>query len=193
MKTDKKRNPICGIYKITNNINGKCYIGQSIDIQRRWYEHKNPYMWETHRYKILYLAFAKYGVENFTFQIIENCERNKLDEREIYWIEQFNSYKKGYNMTKGGQGNCHRKLNSIATLDNKEDFCKELGEYLADIISEYDETFEIVKSFLCPYANSVDEIDDEDIIEEIDGYDTMFRDFCDGYDNFEQWAECNLI
>lgn len=43
------------------------------------------------------------------------------------------------------------------------------------------------------YKNSVDEIDDKDIIEEIDGYDTMFRDFCDGYDNFEQWAECNLI
>lgn len=181
MALDKAK-PICGIYKITNTINDECYIGQSIDIQRRWHQHKNQNIWRKQKHNALYLAFAKYGIENFTFRVIENCEVSNLDEREIYWIEKFDSCNKGYNTAKGGQGNSQRKLNSTISLDGK-----------ADIISEYNTTFEKVKSFLCPYVDSEDEIDDEDMIEEIDGYDTLFRELCEGYDNYEQWAECNLI
>ena len=82
-----------GIYKITNKINNKCYIGQSIDINRRWLEHKNPNNWD--RKSILYDAFKKYDIENFSFEIIEECNQEELNEREIYWIDYYDSYNNG--------------------------------------------------------------------------------------------------
>lgn len=90
-----------GIYKITNTENGKCYIGQSRDIEARWKKHLSAYKsspsWE------LYRAFKKYGISKFTFEIIEECKIEELNEREIYWISQYNSFNNGYNMTLGGE------------------------------------------------------------------------------------------
>lgn len=91
-----------GIYKITNKINNKCYIGQSTNIERRWAEHQNKY----HKYpdRALYRAFNKYGLENFIFEIIEECEDTQLNDKEKYWIQYYNSYHNGYNLTLGGDG-----------------------------------------------------------------------------------------
>lgn len=94
---------ICGIYKITNLINGKVYIGQSIDIKRRWQDHRNKKYWRKRDY-VLYRAFYKYGIENFSFEVLECCGMSDLDEREIFYIQKYNSFYKGYNMTTGGQG-----------------------------------------------------------------------------------------
>lgn len=91
-----------GIYKITNLINGHCYIGQSIDIQRRWIKHRN-YPLKSSNYP-LYRAFEKYGIQNFNFEILEECDVNELDNKEIAYIKQFNSYFNGYNQTQGGSG-----------------------------------------------------------------------------------------
>ena len=89
-----------GIYKVTNKINGKVYIGQSVDIGRRWREHM------TAKDDIYFhKAIQKYGVENFEWEVIEQCKKKDLDEREIYWIEYYDSFNKGYNCTKGGDGN----------------------------------------------------------------------------------------
>jgi hypothetical protein len=52
----------------------------------------------------LYRAFSKYGIDNFSIEEIEQCDSDKIDEREIYWIDYFNSYRKGYNCTAGGEG-----------------------------------------------------------------------------------------
>lgn len=91
------------IYKITNNINGKCYIGKTErTIQMRWSEHIRP-----SRLKLdfpLYRAFSKYGIDNFSIEEVEQCDDAILDEREIYWIDYFNAYRKGYNCTAGGEG-----------------------------------------------------------------------------------------
>lgn len=91
------------IYKITNNINGKCYIGKTErTINIRWSEHIR-----LSRLKLdlpLYRAFSKYGIDNFSIEEIEQCDSDKIDEREIYWIDYFNSYRKGYNCTAGGEG-----------------------------------------------------------------------------------------
>lgn len=91
------------IYKITNNINGKCYIGKTErTIKVRWSEHIR-----LSRLKLdlpLYRAFSKYGVDNFSIEEIEQCDSTTIDEREIYWIDYFNSYRKGYNCTAGGEG-----------------------------------------------------------------------------------------
>jgi group I intron endonuclease len=88
-----------GIYKIENLINGKCYIGQSINIELRWKRHKEVV--KNCDYP-LYLAIRKYGIENFSFDIVQECEPSKLDELEIYWIKYYNSYYDGYNQTRGG-------------------------------------------------------------------------------------------
>lgn len=94
---------ICGIYKITNKINGHCYIGQSINITERWRHHRN-YPLENSHYP-LYKAFRLYGIENFSWEILEECPIDELDEKEIYYISYYNSYYDGYNQTQGGQGN----------------------------------------------------------------------------------------
>lgn len=92
----------CGIYKITNLINGHIYIGQSIDIERRWYNHKHRHIHSKN--SPLYQAFRKYGINNFQFEIIEECDISLLNEKEIYWIRYYNSFKNGYNATIGGDG-----------------------------------------------------------------------------------------
>lgn len=88
---------ICGIYKITNKINGKVYIGQSYDILERWERHKR-----TRDQCAIHKALQKYGIDNFMFEILEECPKDELDEREKYWIKYYNSYFTGYNMTLGG-------------------------------------------------------------------------------------------
>ena len=90
-----------GIYKITNTTNNKCYIGQSRDIEARWTKHLSAYKsspdWE------LYRAFKKYGISAFKFEVIEECSIEELNEREIHWIAQYDSFNNGYNMTLGGE------------------------------------------------------------------------------------------
>lgn len=105
---------MCGIYKIQNNINGKIYIGKSINIKHRWSEHKRDSLvddekWENNYRGVqtpIHKAIRKYGVENFTFEVVEICEKEQLNEREIYWIKQLNLTNKniGYNVTLGGDG-----------------------------------------------------------------------------------------
>ena len=98
--------PTCGIYKITNQINGKCYVGQSVNIKRRWRSHKtkafNPL--DTQYECPLYRAIRKYGLENFSFEILEECLKEELNEKESSYIKKYNSNSEscGYNLTPGG-------------------------------------------------------------------------------------------
>lgn len=94
------------IYKITNNINDKVYIGQTIGpIQNRWRQHQLSASTENKK-KImdgkLQRAFRKYGIEHFQIEQVEECANELLNERECYWIEHYNSLRKGYNSTIGG-------------------------------------------------------------------------------------------
>ena len=93
---------ISGIYCITNKINNKKYIGQSKNIYKRWKQHKNKIKSNDNNY--LYNAIRLYGLENFSFEIIEECSIDELNEREIYYINYFDSYNNGYNSTYGGDG-----------------------------------------------------------------------------------------
>lgn len=94
----------CGIYKITNKISGKSYIGQAIDIQTHWNKEKSQaFLPSSQAYnKTLSKAFRKYGLDNFTFEILEQCDIDLLDEREIYYIALYDTYFNGYNETTGG-------------------------------------------------------------------------------------------
>ena len=92
------------IYKIQNLINDSVYIGQTVKtVKKRFQQHRNNYDKPYFSQLTLYKAFKKYGLENFSFEVIEETENEKLDEREKYWIDYYDSYKNGYNMTLGGR------------------------------------------------------------------------------------------
>lgn len=88
-----------GIYKITNIENQMCYVGQAANLADRWKQHiKRGMGAETPTRNKLYPAMLEYGVENFTFEIVEECERSKLNEREDYWQEYFHARDYGYSI-----------------------------------------------------------------------------------------------
>lgn len=103
-----------GIYKITKKENGKSYIGQSNNIERRFKEHQ---------YKVdipIELAIQKYGIDAFTYEIIEECSLEQLDEKEKYWIAYYNTYRGfGYNCNEGG-GNSRGENNGRTKLTNQD-------------------------------------------------------------------------
>lgn len=93
---------ICGIYCITNLVNGKVYIGQSVNIEKRWVHHKTTLRHNMHINKHLQSAWNKYGEQNFEFIILHECIYEDLDRYEIYYIEKYNSIENGYNLLRGG-------------------------------------------------------------------------------------------
>lgn len=93
-----------GIYKIENRCNGKCYIGQSLDIHRRVNRHLNDLHNNKHYNGHLQDAWNKYGSDNFDVCIVELCDRSVLSEKEIKYIQEYGSYVNGYNLTTGGEG-----------------------------------------------------------------------------------------
>lgn len=97
-------NKITGIYKIENISNNKIYVGQSSDIKSRWTHHKSDLNNNRHHNNHLQSAWNKYGENNFKFSIIELCDEVKLDERERFWIKEYDSYNSGYNQDCGGIG-----------------------------------------------------------------------------------------
>ena len=118
------------IYKIENTINGKIYIGKTdyFDVTKRWKEHKRAMNREDCKHRPLYRAFNKYGIENFKFSVIE--ETNNTSEREVYWINFYDAYNNGYNLTLGGDGrsyvtididNCRITRDSLKTTINVRD------------------------------------------------------------------------
>lgn len=97
-----------GIYKITNLLNEQSYIGLSVNIEKRWLKHKSNYQNLNNKEyeKTLYRAFRKYGIENFSFEVLEECDQTELSNREIYWISYYNTFANGYNETPGGEIIC---------------------------------------------------------------------------------------
>lgn len=90
-----------GIYKITNTKNGKSYVGQSLNIEERWKQHKLAIKTSN---KSWYPQAREEsdGVEDFTFEVLQQCKAEELDELEDYWVDYYESYRNGYNQTKDG-------------------------------------------------------------------------------------------
>ena len=106
---------MAGIYKITNKINNKIYIGMTTkDIEVRWKQHlkvsKNK---NNKNYRLIHKAILKYGIENFIFEKLYETDVINLEhlkELEIKYIKEYNSFESGYNLTKGGDGTYGYKL-----------------------------------------------------------------------------------
>ena len=140
-----------GIYKITNKINGKIYIGQSIHIEKRWKEHRRHYKLLRNKGKVLYQAFDKYGIDNFQFEVLEECVASELDEKEKLYITKLNSLvgkgeETGYNVLEGGGGGklCGSK-NPLSKM-NEEDVYLIREMYLKGVMR---------KEAFTPYSNKI--------------------------------------
>nr|DAT87479.1 MAG TPA: intron associated endonuclease [Caudoviricetes sp.] len=97
------KDKISGIYKITNIKDGKIYIGQSTDVKTRWSNHiKAALKIDSIAHSRVHDAMGEEGIWNFTFELLEQCPKEKLNEREKYYIEFYQSNTYGYNKTAGG-------------------------------------------------------------------------------------------
>lgn len=113
------------IYKITNDVNNKMYIGKTnvSNPQTRWREHLKDYKKEQYKDRPLYRAMNKYGIEHFYFEVIEETENDeKSCEREQYWINKLRTYIhfedcNGYNATLGGDGKAYLNLDEKEVID----------------------------------------------------------------------------
>ena len=93
---------VCGIYKITNLLTEQCYIGQSVNISDRWKQHcKCGLGIEASATNVLYNSMQRDGVWNFSFELLEECSRDLLNEKETFWIDTYSSNIYGLNTMKG--------------------------------------------------------------------------------------------
>jgi group I intron endonuclease len=95
-----------GIYLIVNKVNNKVYVGKAINLKDRWRVHKWNLERNKHVNNYLQNAWNKYGEPNFQFEILEECEKEKLIEREQYWMDFYSSFESdnGYNIKKIFEG-----------------------------------------------------------------------------------------
>jgi group I intron endonuclease len=94
----------CGVYCLTNKLSGRQYVGKSVDIRKRWENHRNPASRKPT--SAIHSALRKYGPDAFAWEVLEECdsEAEALDA-EQYWIEWYGSLApNGYNLTTGGEG-----------------------------------------------------------------------------------------
>ena len=120
---------MANIYQITNDINGKIYIGKTEQpIEKRFQEHCRASQREAEKHRPLYAAMRKYGIEHFHVELIE--ETNNPNERETYWIEEKGSFKHGYNATKGGDGRSYIDYDQIVSLYYELQNCTEVARIM---------------------------------------------------------------
>lgn len=120
------------IYCITNLINGKQYVGQTIrTIEERFKDHSRQAYSSENEDRPICRAIRKYGIENFKIEELEQVEDDLLNEKEIYWIQELQTYgKSGYNATKGGDGHYIYDIDDFIRLYNMGYSCNAIAKKL---------------------------------------------------------------
>lgn len=117
-----------GIYCYYNKINGKRYIGQATDLERRQKDHKvrafNNFDSNNEYNSVIHKAFRKYGYDNFEYSILEECLVEELNDKESYWIQYYNSKENGYNCNNGGADKHFCKLNPDILENIRQDLAE---------------------------------------------------------------------
>ena len=172
---------ICGVYKITNTVNGKFYVGSSKDIYNRWYQHESSLNDGVHGNAHLQKAWNKYGGKyNFKFEIIEECEPNVQFEREQFYLNKLNPFDdNGYNIVRQISKEymsdhytvkqCSRCGNTYHTFSHLSKYCDKCKE---EIAKENFENFQTETYWM-------------------QGSRICFSAMYDGYDDIEDFWESN--
>ena len=160
------------IYKITNDINNKIYVGKTnFNIEKRFKEHCRDALKENVKHRPLYAAMRKYSIQHFYIELIE--ETDIPEEREKFWIKQLNSYSSGYNATLGGDG---KQLIDYAPIIAR---LKE-HPYPSDVAKEFncskDTVCNIAKEYHIPVKNKGNVLMQEKLSKKIAAY-TKTGDF----------------
>lgn len=142
------------IYKISNDINDKIYVGKTLKpIRERFLEHGRAAKKRIYEKRPLYNAINKYGLSHFQITLLEECPIEKLSEREQYWIAELDSYDTGYNATLGGDG---------AILLNYQDIINGFlnGKLLQELANEFECSTDaihdiLIKANLDPSKNAL--------------------------------------
>lgn len=185
------------IYKITNHTNQKSYIGKTErEISIRWKEHlKNI---ERLQHLPLYKALKKYGIENFSIEILEECEDLFLDEQEIYWINYYQTYnsRQGYNCTGGGEGGIK---NYDEQIINEIIIRYQAGERLDALCKEFHHDYTSLRKVLIKKGLKIDtyagpkklsktifaiDPNTKEIVKQYDSISAAARDLCPEGKNF---------
>ena len=121
---------ISGVYKITNTVTNECYVGSSVDIKRRWGDHKRQSRWKQHPNSKLYIAFQQYGLDKFSFEIVE--ETDNLKEREQYYIDLL---KPSYNHNRANGWDIERFKEHMKDYQKSEKWKEYMKEYQNQLCS----------------------------------------------------------
>lgn len=149
------------IYLITNDVNSKVYVGQTIQTLNKRFNGHCCYS-KSDRSVNMYIkrAIHKYGRDKFHIQLIEECPVNILNEREKYWINFYNSYNTGYNLTLGGQDSNYFNINKLENIIDIKKFEQYILEF-KPLVSEVANHFGISK---CSVYNLIKRINNPNLI-----------------------------
>ena len=149
-KSDNSNITVGYIYVIVNNINDKKYVGKTtLDIQKRFKQHCNEYKRDRCKNRPLYKAMLKYGIENFSVDLLKVCNIEDLSKYESYYINELNTYgHNGYNATKGGDGTVLYNYKEILELYNSGLNMRQIAKQLyccVDTISKVINNSDVIK------------------------------------------------
>lgn len=130
------------IYKATNLINNKSYIGQTVkSLSQRASEHKHRALYEQDYHNKFHNAIRKYGFENFKWEILDSSDKwtfQEMDEKEQLYIKEYNTIQEGYNTLEGGQGNSRIDSEEMAKIRGSKPFLafNIKGEFIGEFINK---------------------------------------------------------
>ena len=149
------------IYLISNDVNDKLYVGQTIQSLKKRFTGHCCYS-KSDRSSNMYIkrAIHKYGKDKFHISLLEEAPIERLDEREKYWITYYDSYNNGYNLTLGGQDSNYFNLNRLETTVDIKKFSEYIKEF-KPLATEVASHFGISK---CSVYNLIERLNDSELI-----------------------------
>ena len=173
------------IYKITNDINNKVYIGKTnLTIQERFKQHCKDAKKETFEKRPLYKAMKKYGIEHFYIEELEKCSTNEASEREQYWIGYYKGYEQGYNATKGGDGKQLFDHKKIAQILKNNPYPKEVAKLIGCSV---DTVYIVAKEFNITIKNKGQ--NNVNTKKQVYQYNKKTKDYLQSFESVQQAAE----